>query len=152
MSAPSPDPLAHVPLFAALSSDERDALADIAGEHRFNAGSVLIRQGERGARVISFFLLLDGQARVEVNGREVARLGPTDYVGEIALLSNTARTATVIAETDLRCLTLSSWAFRSFVEKHQSVAWTLLETMAARLADLAERASFERSGVKRRRR
>jgi CRP-like cAMP-binding protein len=125
--------LDRVGVFAGLEPTELDQLAGLFREHFFEAGSTIIRKGERGARVLAFFLVLDGTAEV-LSGDEVkARLGPGDHFGEIALFTDVPRTATVAAETDLRCLAISSWEFRPFVEAHPSVAWRLLETMAERL-------------------
>jgi CRP-like cAMP-binding protein len=95
----------------------------------------LIREGERGARVLAFFIVVDGRVVVSVGGEERARLGPGDHFGEIALFHDVPRMATVTAATDLRCLAIGSWQFRPFVESHPEVAWRLLETMAERLGD-----------------
>ncbi len=105
-------------------------------ELSFEAGSALTREGERGARVLAFFVIVEGSARVEVGGERVRTLGPGDHFGEIALLRDSARTATVIAESGLRCLGLSAWDFRSFVEARPAVSLRLLEAASARLEAL----------------
>ncbi len=86
-----------------------------------------------GASGAAFFVITDGQASVMVHGEERARLGPGDHFGEIALLDEGVRSATVIAETDLRCYGLTPWEFRPFVEEHPRVAWKLLQALARRL-------------------
>lgn len=128
--------LRQVPLFADL--DERD-LRDIAGtmkERRFAAGHVLAEEGQSG---IGFFVIEDGEARVTVGGQEVGRLGGGDYFGEIALVADTPRTATVTAESELRAHGLTSWEFRPLVETNAQIAWKLLEALAKKLRDAEQR-------------
>jgi CRP-like cAMP-binding protein len=127
--------LARVPLFAGLEPGDCERLSAMFRELAFEAGSTLTRKGERGARVAAFFVITEGSARVEA-GELVRSLGPGDHFGEIALLRDSPRTATVTAETVLRCLALSAWDFRTFVEERPAVALQLLETMSARLAEL----------------
>jgi CRP-like cAMP-binding protein len=127
--------LARVPLLAAVGRPELRELAGIFREQAFEPGTTVIRQGERGARVLAFFVITEGEASVTMDGREIAVLGPGEHFGEIALFNDVPRRATVTAVTGLRCLALSSWEFRSFVESHPEVAWRLLETMAERTAD-----------------
>ena len=131
------DLLHNVPLFSAL--DRRD-LRDVAStmrERRFNAGDVLAQEGQSG---VGFFVIEEGEARVDVHGQEVRRLGPGDYFGEIALIAESPRTATITAETPLLALGLTSWEFRPIVETNASIAWKLLETLARRFGE-AERAA-----------
>jgi CRP-like cAMP-binding protein len=125
--------LSRVGVLDGLSVPELRGIADLFREHVFDAGSVVVREGERGARVLSFFIVVDGEATVTIAGRQVASLRAGEHFGEMALFSDSPRAATVKATTDLRCLALASWEFRSFVEGHPAVAWRLLETMAARM-------------------
>ena len=131
------DVLLQVGVLEGLSSAELSGIADLFRERTFEAGSCVIREGERGARVLSFFIVVDGEAVVSIEGDEIATLGAGDHFGEMALFSDSPRTATVRAATELRCLALASWEFRAFVEQHPPVAWRLLETMAARVAENA---------------
>ena len=126
--------LTRVPLFAPLEPAERERLADEMHELEFEAGSTIIRQGERGARVLAFFVVVDGEAAVVRDGDVVARLGPGDFFGEIGLFRDVPRTATVRAETDVRCFAFSAWDFRRCVQGHPQIAWQLLETLAERVA------------------
>jgi CRP-like cAMP-binding protein len=80
-----------------------------------------------------------GEAAVSVRGDERRSLGPGDYFGEIALIDDGARSATVTAVSDLRCYGLTSWEFRPLVESNASIAWKLLETMAQRLRAAQQR-------------
>jgi CRP-like cAMP-binding protein len=129
---PSADALACVPLFAALEPGDRAKLAEQLRELEFEQGSTILRQGERGARVLAFFIVAAGEAAVSRDGAEVARLGSGDFFGEIGLFQDAPRNATVTAATDLRCWALSSWEFRPFVEAHPSLGWQLLATLADR--------------------
>ncbi len=122
--------LKNVPLFEELDDRELDRLANEFKERVFPAGASVVSEGASGA---AFFVITDGHAIVTVQGVERARLGPGDHFGEIALLDEGVRSATVVAETDLRCYGLTPWEFRPFVEEHPQVAWKLLQALARRL-------------------
>ena len=127
--------LARVPLFAALEPGELEALAEQLGVHRFEAGATILRQGERGPRVLAFFVVAEGTAVVEVDGAEAAVLRPGDYFGEISLIRDVPRTATVRANDDLRCYAMSAWDFGAFVQARPEIAWKLCQTLAERVAE-----------------
>jgi CRP-like cAMP-binding protein len=88
---------------------------------------------------VGFFFIKEGTAKVTIGGEEVATFGPGDHFGEIALIDDGARTATVSADTEVRCYGLTSWAFRPLVENNPSVAWKLLQVMAKRLRETQQR-------------
>jgi CRP-like cAMP-binding protein len=91
---------------------------------------------------VAFFILLEGEAAVTVDGQERRRLKGGDYVGEIAMIDPDApRSATVTAVTDVRLAHLSAWDFRPFVIEHPEVAWDLLRTLAKRLREAEQRAA-----------
>src|SRR5919106_5743196 len=100
--------LKRVPLFAGLDPRDLRDIASTMKERRFSAGDVIAREGETG---VGFFVIEEGEARVEVDGQEVRRLGAGDYVGEIALIAESPRTATLTADTDILALGLTSWEF-----------------------------------------
>ncbi len=129
--------LSQVPLLAGLERPELERLATQFKEHTFSQGATITREGERGARVLAFFVIADGSASVVVGGERRAVLGPGDYFGEIALFYDQPRTATVTADNELRCFALGAWEFRPFVEANPQVAWPIMESMAQRLADNA---------------
>jgi CRP/FNR family transcriptional regulator, cyclic AMP receptor protein len=124
--------LKRVPLFAGLDRRDLRDIATTMKERRFSAGDVLAQEGQTG---VGFFVIEEGEARVDVDGEEVRRLGAGDYLGEIALIAEAPRTATVTAETDVVALGLTSWEFRPIVETNASIAWKLLETLARRAAE-----------------
>jgi CRP-like cAMP-binding protein len=127
------DALSRVPLLAGLGRPDLERVAAQLGEHTFDPGSAITVKAARGPRVLAFFIIASGRASVTVDGEEQALLHPGDYFGEVALLYDVPRTATVRAETPLRCWTMSAWEFRQFVQAHPQVAWTLLENLARRL-------------------
>jgi CRP-like cAMP-binding protein len=124
------DLIQKVPLFADL---DRKELADLAGwfkERTFSEGEEVVSEGRGG---IGFFVIEEGQAGVSVHGDERGSLGPGDYFGEVALIDEGARSATITAKSNLRTYGLTSWEFRPLVESNASIAWKLLQTMAKRL-------------------
>ena len=131
MAAPV-DVLRKVPLFSDFDQKELDRLSREFRERTFTEGSTVTREGATGA---GFFVIAEGNANVNVAGEPKGTLGPGDYFGEIALIDDLPRSATITAATDLRCFGLTPWDFRPFVEEHPNVAWTLLQTLARRLRE-----------------
>jgi CRP/FNR family transcriptional regulator, cyclic AMP receptor protein len=117
--------LKRVPLFADLEDRELQEIAGSMKQRTFARGQEIAVEGERG---VGFFVIEDGQARVTVHGDEVRRLGPGDYFGEVALIAQTPRTATVTAESDLKTYGMTFWDFRPLVEDTPSIAWKLLQS------------------------
>jgi hypothetical protein len=125
--APPQELLANVDLFRDLDKKELREIAIAMKQYTFDAGREIVTQGQNG---VGFFVIADGTAAVSIDGGEVRKLGNGDYFGEIALLADAPRTATVTAETDLTCWGLVSWAFRPIVEANGPIAWKLLQAMA----------------------
>ena len=123
--------LSRVPMLSSLDRKHLEKLAKDFSERTFPAGSVVVKEGEE--RGIGFFVVADGEAVATVGGTEVSRLGPGSHFGEIALISDRVRTATVTAVTDLHCYVMTLWDFRSFVQGDAEVAWKLLEQLATML-------------------
>jgi len=131
MSAP-PELVKGVPLFADLDKRELQGLASSMKERTFNTGQTIASEGQTG---IGFFVIAEGTAKVTQGDEERATLGPGDYFGEIALIDDGTRTASVTADSDLKVYGLTSWEFRPLVETNASIAWKLLQTMAKRLRE-----------------
>jgi CRP/FNR family transcriptional regulator, cyclic AMP receptor protein len=119
--------LRTVPLFSDLDRKELERVASSMKQRLFSAGETVTAEGSSG---VGFFIIQSGDAKVTIGGEERRRLGPGDYFGEVALLNESARTATITAETDLTCYGLTSWEFRPLVETHGSIAWKLLQAMS----------------------
>jgi CRP-like cAMP-binding protein len=126
----SADTLEQVPLLEELSKRERQQLAKALKERTFRSGQEIVVEGRTG---VGFFIILEGKAAVTIGGKLVQALGPGDYFGEMALLDGGARTATITADGELRCATMTAWDFKSFVLGNPKVAWALLQTLAQRV-------------------
>jgi CRP-like cAMP-binding protein len=126
----SVDTLKEVPLFAGLDKRELEHIASSLRERRFAAGDVVT---EEGAGAAGFFVVGEGEAEVTVGGESRGLVGPGDYFGEIALLTGSERTATLVAVTDMVCYGMTSWDFRPLVESNSTIAWKLLTAMADKL-------------------
>jgi CRP-like cAMP-binding protein len=122
--------IANVPLFAGLSKTELAKVAAIADEIDVPEGKVLMRQGERGRE---FFVLLDGEAEVRRNGRKLATRRAGEFLGEIALVSDRPRVATVTATKALHALVIRDVEFRALINRTPQIALKVLEAFADRL-------------------
>ncbi len=121
--------LERVPLLSGLERKDLQRLAKDFTERVFPAGTVVVKQGDE--RGIGFFVITDGKAQISVDGKDVGVLGAGDHFGEIALMGDRVRTATVTAETDLHTLVMTIWEFRAFVQGDGEIAWKLLQHVAA---------------------
>jgi len=122
--------LQRVPIFSTMERDDLERLARSFKERTFGEGDTVAAEGKGG---VGFFVISDGQASVSVKGEKRATLGPGDYFGEIALIDDGARSATITAKSELRCFGLTPWDFRPLVETHAEIAWKLLQAMAKKL-------------------
>jgi CRP-like cAMP-binding protein len=120
----------RVPLFSRCTKKELAALAADADELTLPAGRTLTKQGATGRE---FIVIVEGSAEVEKNGRTVASLGSGDFLGEIALISGAARTATVTTTTQTRLLVLTDRAFKRVVKEIPSVQGSVLKALSERL-------------------
>ena len=120
--------LADVPLFSGLSPRDLERLARVMKERTWNEGEVVVEEGKGG---VGFWVVESGSAEITIGGERVGDLGPGDHFGEIALLDEGPRSATVTATTALRCHGIVAWEFAPFVREHPDVAWALLQSLAA---------------------
>ena len=130
MAEPSVELLQSVPLFAELDPRELGRLSGSFKERTFEAGRSVATEGEGAA---GFFVIESGEAVVKVHGEERGRLGPGDYFGDIAMIDQGDRTASIEAVSELKCYGLTFWDFRPLVESDARIAWPLLQAMAKRL-------------------
>jgi CRP/FNR family transcriptional regulator len=135
MAAPK-ELLKRVPLFQGLDDKSLDTLARNFTDRTFTAGKEITSEGAGG---VGFFVIGDGVAVVSVRGEERAILGEGDYFGEVALIDEGPRSATITARSDVKCYGLTPWQFRPLVEENASIAWPLLVSMAKRLREIEAR-------------
>jgi CRP/FNR family transcriptional regulator, cyclic AMP receptor protein len=124
--------LRRVPLFKGLDDKQLGSLSRSFTDRTFSAGSSITSEGGGG---VGFFVIEEGEAVVTVAGEEKRTLSSGDYFGEVALIDEGARSATIEAKTDVKCYGLTPWQFRPLVEENASIAWPLLVTMAQRLRE-----------------
>jgi CRP/FNR family cyclic AMP-dependent transcriptional regulator len=122
--------LRRVPLFAGLDDGEVQQVALLFKERHFAAGETVVKEGADGA---AFFLISSGEATVSVAGSERARLGPGDHFGEISLIDEQVRSATIVATTDLVCYGLTFWEFQPLVVENGAIGWKLLQSLVGKL-------------------
>ena len=122
--------IASVPLFAGLSKRQLAQVVSIADEVDLQRGKVLTREGERGRE---FFVLLEGEAEVRRKGKKLATRRGGEFFGEIALVSDRPRVATVTATTPVRALVIRDKEFRALVQRTPQIALKVLQAVAERL-------------------
>jgi CRP-like cAMP-binding protein len=125
--------LARIPLFEGLSKKQLSQVSSLMTPLDLKAGKVLARQGEIGRE---FLILLEGEVDVARDGKIIAVRGPGDFIGEIALLDNRPRTATVTARTDVVVEVLNRGEFASLLAEAPELSSQVMATMARRLAAL----------------
>jgi len=122
--------LAEVPLFRNLSRRHLKRVASLARTRRFASGSPIVRAGDAGS---AFYVLIDGAARVETPTGRSRRLRPGDSFGEMALLDDSPRSASVVADGEVLAMTISRSAFSKLLRHEPALTQELLRTLAARL-------------------
>jgi CRP-like cAMP-binding protein len=132
MASPAED-LKRVPLFSDLSQRQLKKLARGFREREMKSGTAMMREGEMSG--ISFFVIVDGTATVSLDGKQIRQLGPGDHFGELALISERVRSATVVADGPMRCLVMRFWDFRRFAKENPDVTWKLLQYVVDVLED-----------------
>ncbi len=136
MSGVDLDVLGRVELFSRLKSKHLKRVAESMTARTFALGEEVTKEGEVS---VGFYVIEQGTAIVTMHGDQVGELGPGDFFGEISLIAETPRAATITAETELRCYAMTSWDFRSLVEGNGEIAWAILASTARKLYENAER-------------
>jgi CRP-like cAMP-binding protein len=122
--------IGKVPLFEQCSKRELEEVAKIADEIDLDAAKPLMREGDPGRE---FFVLLEGTAEVTRDGEQINTLGPGDFFGEIALISQGPRTATVTTTSPVRALVITERSFRRLVEQSPEIERKVLAAAVDRL-------------------
>ena len=126
-----PQRAASIPLLAVLDRRALEQVLRTAREQTYAPGDVVVGEGDPATRL---FLIVDGTASVEQQTQgTVGKLEAGEFFGELALIEEHGRTATVRAETDLTCLVIPAWEFRAQLEEHPKMAIPMLEAIIARL-------------------
>ena len=129
MAAPL-EAMREVPLFHELDDAELEQVARLFKQRTFAPQETVAKEGSGGA---AFYLIESGTATVTVGGQERRDLGPGDYFGEIALIDEGARSATITANEELVTYGLTFWDFRPLVQENAAICWKLLQFMVGRL-------------------
>lgn len=122
--------LASVPLLAGLDDKVRRRLAKIGKRRSYKAGETIV---EEGATAIALYVILRGRVRVERAGAQVGELRAGDFFGELALIEDEPRSASVIAVEETECLLFLAWEFRSLLEEHPQIAAPIMRSLIERL-------------------
>jgi CRP-like cAMP-binding protein len=127
--------LAGLALFADLSGPDLEAIADPERERSFGAGERILRKGLSGA---GFYVILDGEAAVEIDGLEPRTLRRGDFFGEVSTLLACRPTADVVARTTLHCLEIPGPRLEEFLLAYPRVTYRMLQIVTRRLKNLLE--------------
>jgi CRP/FNR family transcriptional regulator, cyclic AMP receptor protein len=130
------DVFAEVELFSQLTRADLSTLAKLAVSRKFSAGDEIVKEGEQG---VAFYIVASGRAEAYRGNLKLGSFGAGDYFGEMALLDNSLRSATIRATEDTECLMLTKWDFNAELNRPDSrVAIALLPVLAARLRKLED--------------
>jgi CRP/FNR family transcriptional regulator, cyclic AMP receptor protein len=124
------DLIRQVPLFSGCSKKELERISTIADEIDFRSGKTLIKEGAPGRE---FFVLADGTAEISRKGKRIDTAGPGEFFGEMALLTDQPRNATVTTTSDVDALVITASSFRGLVESNPLIALKVMRAVADRL-------------------
>jgi CRP-like cAMP-binding protein len=130
---PKLDLLRRVPLFTQCKAEPLDLISRLADEVDVAEGYTLMRQGDIAHE---FFLIVDGKVRIERDGKTIRTLGPGDYLGEVALLSESPRTATAVTEGPTKLMVITHQGFNSLLDAHPAIRLAIFEGVAVYLRSL----------------
>lgn len=125
--------LGKVELFEDLNRKELNFIANQCRSESFRAGATIVEEGGASGR---FYLIRSGEVEVLVGRKSVAKMGPNDYFGEMAVIDKAERSAAVRAVVDTEVSSLASFNFRALMREHPSIMLKLLIRMCARVRKL----------------
>ena len=124
------DTLAGLSLFADVGAAELNSIAHVMDERRFGDGERILRQGITGS---AFYVILEGDATIRVNGKDFGTLGRGDFFGEISILLGEPPVADIVSRRDLRCAIIAGPALEAFMLSHPAVMYRMLKAEARKL-------------------
>jgi len=122
--------LASVPLLAGLSSRIRRRLAETGKRRTYDAEQDIVREGSNGT---ALYIILSGEGRVERGGERLGALEAGEFFGELALIEEEPRSASVVAATETECLLFPAWEFTALLEEHPEIAVPIMRALIGRL-------------------
>lgn len=122
--------LAQVPLTAGLPPNVRRRLADIGKLRSYEPGEAIVREGETGT---ALYIVLSGRAKVEQDGKALGEVKSGDFFGELALIEEHRRSATITAEDVTECVLYPAWEFTSLLAEHPEIAVPIMTELIRRL-------------------
>ena len=122
--------LARLPLFAGITAESMSRLAAVAGEQEFGAGQFIVRQGQVGT---GLYLIVEGSVRVVRGTDELATLGSGDFFGELSVIDQQPRNASVQAAQSTTVLALASWDLLALLESDPALALNMIKGLVARI-------------------
>jgi CRP-like cAMP-binding protein len=122
--------LASVPLLAGIEDRVRRRLAEIGKRRTYAADETIVREGSTGT---ALYIVLKGRARVEREGETIGQLSTGDFFGELALIEEHPRSATIVATEETDCLLFPAWEFTALLEEHPEIAVPIMRALIARL-------------------
>lgn len=122
--------LASVPLLADLDDRVRRRLAEVGKRRTYDADDPIVKEGSTGT---ALYIILSGKARVEREGQTIGELSPGEFFGELALIEEHPRSATVVAVTETDCLLFPAWEFTALLKEHPEIAVPIMRALIGRL-------------------
>ena len=122
--------LASVPLLAGLDDRVRRRLAQIGKRRTYAADEAIVKEGTTGT---ALYVILSGRVRVERGASQVGELGAGDFFGELALIEEEPRSASVIAVDETECLLFPAWEFRALLEEQPQIAVAIMRALIERI-------------------
>ena len=122
--------LASVPLLAGLQDRVRRRLAETGKRRTYGPGDAIVKEGSTGT---ALYVVLSGRARVERGSETIGQVKAGDFFGELALIEEHPRSASVVAEDETECLLFPAWEFTALLEEHPEIAVPIMRTLIGRL-------------------
>ncbi len=131
--------LQNVPIFSVLPKKQLKTMSQSFVERAYPAGAVIEAEGDKG---VSFYLITDGTVNVRKGSKSIAKLSRGQFFGELSLIDNQPRSATVEATEPTKCLIITSWVWSGFLDTEPKLAKAVMKELARRLRDADQKLSL----------